>query len=244
MRKDFALHVRVRGENGEAAVLRYNEPRPDLTVRARRSVLVDPRRLGAAGLRLQVEALLARGCGLEQTARVVRLGPEVVPVLIKLARSRTSPGGPQRAGAVTALGHFPHAIVVDYLIEVLADTTEEARVRAQALIALGRIGSPACVARLRVALRQERDPAIRRLAAKALALSRSLEALDDLTEVARRDRNRGVRAQAYASLRTLAKIHRVPVVRVAAPAQSAGGRRVRPHVPAGARRRASKTGGR
>lgn len=244
MPKGFASSVRARGEHGEAAVLRYNEPRPDLVVARRRSVLVDAGRLGVAGLRVQVERLLAHNCGRERTAMVVRLGPQVVPVLVKLARSRSWPGGPPRVGAVTALGYFRDVFAADFLGELLDDPTEDLGVRAQALIGLGRIGSPSCVARLRTALRQERVPAMRRLAARALALSRSLDAVDALVESAERDRDRGVRAQAYASLRALAKLHRLPRVGVRAPAAPSVAGRPRPHRPAGAPRGARRKAGR
>jgi hypothetical protein len=244
MPRDFSSPVRVRGERGEAAVLRYNEPRPDLAVARQRSVLIDPGQFGLAGLRVQVERLLAHNCGREQTAMVVRLGPEVVPVLIKLSRSRSSPGGPPRVGAVTALGYFPNAEVVDHLRALLDDPEEDAGLRAQALVALGRIGAPSCVARLREALRGERSATMRRLAARALALSRSIDAADALTRSVADDPDPHVRLQAHAALRALEKFHGVRLVRGRAPAVPGRGKRVRRRRPPGGGRVGRRDGGR
>lgn len=225
--------IKVRDEKGESTELRYNEPRPDLDVRKIPSNFVASEKLGIAGLRLQVEHFLEKSCGEDHTAKVVALGPKIAPVLIKIASSKEicDCWCGRRSGAVRVLGYFPQAEVADFLKGVLSDSSEELSMRAQAAISIGRIGSPSCLARLQEVLRKDKNIAIRRAAAKALGLSRSLEAINALGQAVESDNDPTVKAQAYASLRGIEKLHGQKLSSVKAPPVPKRGKLVRKETP-------------
>jgi HEAT repeats len=208
---DFSSsEIRTRAADGTAVVLRANEPRPDLTVAPLPTRLLDPGGLGMAGLRLQVEAVLDRGCGEEALPRLMRLGPDVATILLKIAAVANEDYGcrcGRRLGAIAALGRFPRADSADLLRRLVADRAEDVAVRAGAAISLGRAGSVSAVAELGRILRADPDPVMRRAAARGLAHTRSLDALGALEAAAAGDRDARVKLQAYAALRGLEKLH-------------------------------------
>ncbi len=211
--------IQVRDEKGKLVKLRYNEPRPDLESPKPASRLVSVEKLGLVGLRIQAEWLLDQSCGEDHTAKVVALGPQVAGVLIKIAGTKESCDCScvRRSGAVRALGYFPHAETVDFLNGILTDNSEDLGIRAQAAISLGRIGSPSCVARLMVVLKTDGSAAMRRSAAKALGLSRSVETLGALEQAVARDRDPTVKYQAYTSLLHIERLHGQKMTRVKPP---------------------------
>jgi HEAT repeat protein len=205
-----AEDIRVRNEQGEYEVLRYNEPRPDQEVEGRPTRMVDPGTVGNAGIRLRAEQILSQMCGpKEQLARLRELGPDVGPVLVKIGRQADDRGsGPfRRSGAVAALGSFPTAEVADFLRELLSDRSADEGLRAQAALSLGRIGSPSAIDALQQVLGRERSAAVRHAAAKGLALSTSLQATAALERAAEHDDDVTVRQQAYAGLRSLERLY-------------------------------------
>ncbi len=225
--------IKVRDAQGELTTLRYNEPRPDLEVRKIPSNFVASEKLGLAGLRLQAEHFLEQSCGEDHTAKVVALGPKIAPVLIKIAGSKEICDCRclRRSGAVRALGYLPQAEVADFLKGILSDISEELSVRAQAAISIGRIGSPSCLAQLQEVLRKDKNIAIRRAAAKALGLSRSLEAINALGQAVESDNDPTVKAQAYAALRAIEKLHGQKLSSVKAPPVPKRGKPARKETP-------------
>lgn len=226
-------NIKVRDRKGEFTVLRYNEPRPDMDVRKIESRLVATEKLGVAGLRLQAEQILDQSCGRDHTAKVVALGPEVAPVLIKMARSKEpcNCACVRQSGALRALGYFAQADVADFLKGVVSDQSEEIQLRAQAAISLGRIGSSSCVAHLQQVLQKDKSITLRRVAAKALGLSKSLEAISALTQAVEKDKAPAIKAQAYASLRFIEKSHGQKLSLVKPPPVPKGGKPQRKKAP-------------
>lgn len=218
--------IKVRDAKGGFTELRYNEPRPDMDVRQIPSRLVATEKLGVAGLRLRAEEILEQSCGKDHTAKVVALGPEVAPVLIKMARTKEPCNCVcmRQSGALRALGYFPQAEVADFLKGVVSDDAEEINLRAQAAISLGRIGSPSCVAYLQEVLRKDKSITLRRIAAKALGISKSLEAISALTQAVEKDKEPAIKAQAYASLRVIEKSHGQKLSSVKPPPVPKGGK--------------------
>jgi hypothetical protein len=231
---DFSSsEIRTRTADGKEVVLRANEPRPDLEITEILSRRVEHGRLGLAGLRLQVEAVLDRSCGESPLQQLTALGPDVVTVLLKIAATKDEDYGchcGRRLGAILALGRFKGAESADELRRLVADATEDVAVRASAAISLGRIGVSSAVAELGRLLRQDSDPVLRRAAAKGLAFSVSLEALGALEAAAASDKDARVRLQAYAALRGLEKLHgrRLTDVKPPAPPKPAAPTRIKP----------------
>ena len=225
--------IELRDADGKLVELRYNEPRPDLEVRKISSRLVATDALGVAGLRLRVEQLLDQSCGKDHTASVVALGPAIAPVLIKIAGAKApcDCGCVRRGGALRVLGYFPQAEVADFLKRIVSDESEEIGVRAEAAIATGRIGSPSCVAHLQEVLRKDKSIALRRAAARGLGLSRSLEAISALAQAVEKDKAPAIKAQAYASLRAIEKLHGQRLSLVKAPPVPKGGKPERKKAP-------------
>jgi hypothetical protein len=216
----FQARPRVRDRDGESVTLKWNEPRPDLAVKAIASVQVARRGLGLAGVRLEAETILQSGCGERDVIeRLRRLGPEVAGVLVKIAASgaECSCGGACADSAIGALGFFPTAESFDCLIRIADDARADPGARAKSVAALGRIGTPSCVDYLLGVLTGARDPDLRRAAARGLGYSRSATALERLMIVVKKDRNLLVRQMAYGAVQAIAGANRLQVPKLTPP---------------------------
>ena len=218
---DFSkTRPRVRDRDGKSVTLKWNEPRPDLTVKAIASIQVARRNLGLAGVRLEAETILQSGCGeREVIARLHRLGPEVSGVLVKMAASgaECSCGAACADSAIGALGFFPTAESVDCLRRIADDARADLGARAKSVAALGRIGAPSCVDYLLGVLTSARDPDLRRAAARGLGYSRSATALDRLVTAIKKDRNLLVRQMAYGAVQAIAGANRLRLPKLIPP---------------------------
>jgi hypothetical protein len=202
---------------GQRRTIKWNEPHHE--VLRRTSVLSDSETLGLAGLRLQAEAILARTCGPEEVDALVEIGPRVGPILVKMARKRDDclPYCQMRAGAIAALGHLRFADAVDPLGTLVSDRRENVAIRAQAALAIGRIGSDVVVNLLGRVLLTDRDAAVRRSAAKGLGESGNLVGVAALERAMAEDEDVGVRRQAGASMSALEKLHNAKLTDVGTP---------------------------
>jgi hypothetical protein len=214
---------RVRDNEGKTITLKWNEPRPDLAVRAIASLRVTRAGLGLAGVRLEAEEILQSGCGERQVInRLRRLGSEVAGVLVKIAASGAacSCGAACAQAAIGALGYFPTAAAADCLRRIADDARADLGARAKALTALGQIGAPSGVDYLRRVLTHGRDPELRRAAARGLGHSGSVDAIEALTTAVEKDSNLLVQQMAYGALQAVAGTNRLPLPRLAPPPRS------------------------
>jgi hypothetical protein len=208
---------RVRDHEGKPVMLKWNEPRPDLAIKVITSLRVARGGLGLARVRLEVEDILQSGCGRRRIIeRLQRLGPAVADVLVKIASSDAdcSCGGACAGAAIDALGYFPTAAAADCLRRIAFDPQADVGVRATALTALGRIGTPSGVEALRRVLSEARDADLRLAAARGLAYGRSAAALEVLTTAAERDANTRVRRIAHDAAKGIAEFNRLPPPRL------------------------------
>jgi hypothetical protein len=191
-------------------------------------------RLGLAGLRLDIEELLRSSCGPEIEAKILAMGERAGPVLVKIANAKSCCEccGGVRSGAIALLSQTAHPDAVPTLLGILGDESEEASVRCQAMLSLGRTGSKSGIGRLLEILRTAADPLLRQAAARSLGESCLLEALPGLELAARTDRDSKVRWRAYAAVRGLEKFHGTQLARLKAPPFPKGGRPTKVHVSA------------
>jgi HEAT repeat protein len=90
-------------------------------------------------------------------------------------------------------------------------------VRAQAILALGRIGSDAAVDFLASVLRAYKSPSVRSAAANGLGMSGNLRAVPVLAEALEADSDPSVRRRAHAEIMALEKLHGVKLADIKNP---------------------------
>lgn len=208
--------IRVRGDDGKWKTLKWNEPRPAL--QSRPSRMVEPQRLGLAGVRLRAEAILAKNCGPDEIDALRELGPEVRQVLIKMA-ARTDDCEPycqQRVAAVSAIGELGVGEAQETLRNLAADPNEQEAVRTQSILALGRIGSDAAIDYLAHVAETYKSPTIRATAVAGLGMSGNLRAVKPLVR-ALADADSDVRRRAHAGIGAMEKLHGTKLADVKAP---------------------------
>jgi len=210
--------IEAADDRGRRATLKWTEPRPEVPERPSEFLEIEPR--GLAALRLQVEAVLDRSCGPDEVTSLERLGPEVGPVLIKILRRRDDgvPYCQRRAGAIAAVGHLGIGLALEPLRAILTDRREDRALRAQATLAVGRIGTDEAVDILSGIVATDRDPTVRRTAAKGLAESGNLRSVPALIRAMADDDDAGVRRQAATAVATLDRLHQTNLSDVKVPA--------------------------
>ena len=145
-------------------------------------------------------------------AALLDIGADAVPRLLELIGH---PEPVERATAVELVGLLGDAADGRRLVDCLVDTSAE--VRAEAALALGRLGADDAAAAVRELL-GDRIPFVRVAAAQSLGLLRDADAVDGLLFQARRDGFEPARAAAEA----LARIAPDRVVREARESERAG----------------------
>lgn len=170
--------------------------------------------------------LMKRSAGQDAVQRAVvealgELGdPAATPdVIAFLQQAKGAKDRLSRWSAANSLGKIGDAAALVPLTELLAD--EFTDVRQAAVEALGRLKDPGAAAPLRSALRNDKDPYVRELAARGLALAGSPDSIDPLIE-SLGDAEPKVAAAAWEAIKALDKGDPARIESVAARLISAG----------------------
>jgi HEAT repeat protein len=152
--------------------------------------------------RLNVK-LLARSCGNDSNTGSVLFDAAELPLLLQIAGERVSGTNPLlRRAAVSALGTFQRLEAVEALTRLAASEVEHEALRADAVVALAGASPVLAAAILRPHLK-DLSPLVRQSAAIALGRSGTPEAAELLAELARDERDPGVRQRTAAVAESL-----------------------------------------
>jgi HEAT repeat protein len=178
---------------------------------------IDPRALGAVGVRIVTERALG-AChsygdevwellGVEKS-ELARRRAEIVAALGSIVADPDRASVVNRDGAVALLGEIGGQSALADLERILSSPFERRSTRGWAAVGIGRCGG---VKGVEILGRHtaDRDALIRRKAIDGLAASRAKEALPILEDVLKRDEDPFVANRAYAAIRSLEKALRL-----------------------------------
>lgn len=146
----------------------------------------------------RVQAMLGAYEAMPSRDEWVRLGPEVVPIVIAISKDADAPTF-RRVRALTVLGHFATADALARLATV-ASADASPSMQRTAVLALAKAAPDAAMPIIAAALGSP-DPFLRQTAAKALGSIGTPEAAAQLRGLLARETDAAVRAQARHELR-------------------------------------------
>jgi hypothetical protein len=209
--------IEVKDRDGKVAILKYNEPRPDLDIKPISPQLVDLRTdgLGLASLRVRIETLLDHSCGERRADRIKDMGDQAdqaASILVKIIErgKSCSTCADRRAKAVFALGYFSNAEAVSCLTQLAENKSESLHIRVKAINALGYIGSDSSIEILSRLIKNSKSEAIQRSIVYALGASRSVKAIPVMEGLINKIKAPLIKRQVYASISHLEKFHHLP----------------------------------
>lgn len=216
--QDFSeAEIRIVDSDGNRRTMKWNEPRP--APPSRPSTMVEPERLGLAGVRLRAEEILAKTCGPDELDALAELGTGVRQILVKMAvkADACDPYCQRRAAAISAIGQLGIEEALEPLRGLASDPNETEAVRTQSVLALGRIGSDAAVDFLAHVVQTYKSPGVRGAAVKGLGSSGNLRAVSPLVQALEEDADSDVRRRAHAEIGALEKLHDAKLADIKAP---------------------------
>jgi len=197
-------------------LLKNNEPRPDLLMKAipSRTVKLDRTVHALTMLRLEVEHILHYGCANQKLASLPKMGNQVADILLKITRNF-------QAGnlccsnclerAVAAMRYFPQPQIQEWLINTSKNRQSSIGLRAQAILSLGHINSISSEKTLLEFLKNDPDAAIRKAAVYALHQNIKPGYFKMLAEHIKTEKSSGVRQQLIYVVRSMSKQFNLPV---------------------------------